>query len=71
MLRNVLSFVAGGAMLIASTAASAEVSRTSAQVDGTEEIAGSPWVPWVVGLIAALAIVLIITDNDDDEPESP
>ena len=70
MLRNVLSFVAGGAMLVSSTAASAEMSRTSARVDGTEEIAGSPWVPWVVGLIAALAIILIVTD-DDDQPESP
>ena len=69
-MRTALAYVAGGALLLSSTAASAEVSRTSARVDGTEAIAGSPWVPWVVGLIAALAIVLIITDNDD-EPESP
>lgn len=68
-MRSVLAFVAGGALLLSSTAASAEVARVSAPVEGQEEIAGNPWLPWVIGLIAAVVIVLVITD--DDEPESP
>jgi hypothetical protein len=68
-MRSVLAFVAGGALLLSSTVASAEIARTSTPIGDREEIAGNPWVPWLVGIIAAVVIVLVVTD--DDEPESP
>ena len=69
-MRSILGIVAGGAMLLSSTAASAEMTRTSAPIDDQEQIAAHPWVPWLVALIAALVIILFITENDGD-PESP
>lgn len=68
-MRSILAFVAGGALLLSSTAASANVSRQAAPISDTEQIAGNPWVPWVFALIAAVAIVVVIAD--DDEPQSP
>jgi hypothetical protein len=69
-MRNIVAIIASGAMLLSSAAASAAISRTSAPIAEQEEIAGNPWIPWVVALIAALVIVFVITD-DDGEPESP
>ena len=70
MLRSLSALAAGGALLVSSSAAAVEVSRTPAPLGDHEQIAGSPWVPGVAALIAALAIVLVIT-NDDDAPQSP
>lgn len=69
MMRGSLVITAG-AMLLSSTAASAEIARNPAPMDEREQIAGNPWIPWAVALIAALAIALVITD-DDDGPQSP
>ena len=69
-MRGSLAMIAAGALLLSSTAASAEVARIPASIDDQEQLAGNPWIPWVVALIAALAIVLVITD-DDGEPQSP
>ena len=69
-MRSVLAILAGGALLLSSTVASAETARTSTPIGDREEIAGNPWVPWLVAIVAAVVIVLVITD-DDNEPESP
>jgi len=69
-MRNILAIIASGAMLFSSAAASAGISRSSAPIDEQERIAGNPWIPWVVALIAAIVIVYVVTD-DDDEPVSP
>jgi len=69
MMRRIFAFVAGGAMLLSSAAASADTSRISTPVADEEQLAGNPWLPWLVALIAAVAIVVVVTD--DDEPQSP
>ena len=68
-MRSVLAIVAGGAMLLSSAAASADVPRIATPVADEEQLAGNPWLPWVIALIAAIAIVIVVTD--DDEPQSP
>ena len=68
-MRSVLAIVAGGAMLLSSAAASADVPRIATPVADEEQLAGTPWLPWVIALIAAIAIVIVVTD--DDEPQSP
>jgi hypothetical protein len=68
-MRRILLVMTAGALLLSSTAASAEAGRISTPVGDREQLAGNPWVPWLVALIAALAIVLFIVD--DDEPQSP
>ena len=68
-MRRIFAFVAGGVMLLSSTASSADVPRISTAVADEEQLAGNPWLPWVIALIAAVAIVVVVTD--DDEPQSP
>ena len=68
-MRSVLAIVAGGAMLLSSAAASADVPRIATPVADEEQLAGNPWLPWVSALFAAMAIVIVVTD--DDEPQSP
>jgi hypothetical protein len=69
-MRSIFAFVAAGAMLIPSAASAADLSRNSTPIGDQEEIAGNPWVPWAVALIAAIVILLVITDGDG-EPQSP
>ena len=68
-MRAFFALVAGGAMLLSSTASAAELARTPSPVTDQEQIAGNPWVPWFVALLALAAIIFVVTD--DDEPESP
>jgi hypothetical protein len=70
MMRSIFAIVAGGAMLLCSVAASAQTTRTPSPIDDQEQIAGNPWVPWVVGLIAALVILFVVLDDEGD-PQSP
>ena len=69
-MRKVLAIIASGTMLFSSATASAGISRNSAPIGEQEQLAGNPWVPWAVALIAGLVILFVVTD-DDDEPVSP
>jgi hypothetical protein len=69
-MRKIIAIIASGAMFFSSATASAGIARTSAPIGEREKIAGNPWVPWVVALIAGLSILFVVTD-DDDEPQSP
>jgi formate hydrogenlyase subunit 4 len=70
MMRSIFAIVAVGAMLLSSVAASAQSTRTASPIDDQEQIAGNPWVPWAVGLIAALIILFVVLDDEGD-PQSP
>ena len=69
-MRSIPAIVAGAALLLSSVAASAQMDRTPSPIDDQEQIAGNPWVPWAVALIAAIAILFVVLD-DEDEPQSP
>ena len=69
-MRSIFAIVAGGAMLLSSVGASAQTTRTPSPIDDQEQIAGNPWVPWAVGLIAALVILFVVLDDEGD-PQSP
>lgn len=71
MLRKVLSGVAATS-LVATPAAAQTASRAPSTVGEHQEIAGSPWLPLLIGLAAAIALALLVFDDDDDElPASP
>ena len=69
-MRSIPAIVAGASLLLSSVAASAQMDRTPSPIDDQEQIAGNPWVPWAVALIAAIAILFVVLD-DEDEPQSP
>ena len=69
-MRSIFAIVAGGALLLSSAAASAQTARAPSPVGDHEQIAGNPWVPWAVALIAAIAILFVIIDDESD-PQSP
>ena len=69
-MRSIFAIAAGGAMLLSSVAASAQSARTPSPIDDQEQIAGNPWVPWAVALIAALVILFVVIDDEGDA-ESP
>ena len=69
-MRSIPAIVAGAALLLSSVAASAQMDRTPSPIDDQEQIAGNPWVPWAVALIAAIAILFVIIDDESD-PQSP
>ena len=68
-MRSIPAIVAGAALLLSSVAASAQMDRTPSPIDDQEQIAGNPWVPWAVALIAAIAILFVVLDDEDD-PQS-
>ena len=69
--RNLLSILAGVSLVVAPVAASA-AERLPAPVTQSEDIAENPWIPIVVGLIAAAVIIWVVLDDEDqDFPESP
>ena len=69
MFRKVLSCLAATS-LVATPAAAQNAPRAPSAVGEREGIAGNPWLPLLVGLIAAIAIAVVVLD-DDDEPASP
>ena len=70
-IRNVVLATAA-LSLAASPAIATAFERSSAPVDGENEIAGASGV--LIAVLAAAAVIggiVIIADNDDDEPTSP
>jgi len=70
-----ISAVAAGSLMVSTTAAAARPSvpvapRSGADVERSDELAGSLM---IIGLIALVAVIgiFVLLDDDDDEPESP
>lgn len=71
MLRKVLGCLAA-ATLVATPAAAQTASRAPSTVAEHQEVAGSLWLPLLIGLGAAIVLALVVFDGDDDElPASP
>ena len=68
-MRRILASVLTAALSGAPIAAQA-AERTSASFKEGEQLAGNPWIPWVIGLAVAIAIIVVVADGDD-EPVSP
>ena len=68
-MRRILASVLTAALIGAPIAAQA-AERTSASFEEGEQLAGNPWIPWVIGLAGAIAIIVVVADGDD-EPVSP
>lgn len=66
--RDFIAALVSASLLVAPMAANA-AERTPSPVAKSDEIAGNPWIPILIGLIVAGLIVWQVVD--DDEPASP
>ena len=58
------------ASLISAPVAAMPAERVGAPIEGSEGLAGNPWLPWVAGLIVVGVIIFLIVDDGKNDPVS-